>query len=206
MTSPRNPHAHRSAASGVDLHPVIAQRWSARNLDPRAEVTAGQVRACVESARVAASWGGTFPVRFAAGLRGTPAFGTLAGLLTEGNTRWATAAGALLLGAVQTRNRKGPLPYAEFDAGLATAQLTLQAVSMGLIAHPMSGFDAEAARGALGLPDDVAPLVMIALGHLGAEDGADEKIIERDRKPRRRPALDEMLFGGRWGVPFSAGE
>ena len=105
-----------------------------------------------------------------------------------------------------TANDKGDLPYAMFDAGLATAQLSLQAVSMGLVAHPMSGFDRDEARRTLRIPDRYEPLVMIALGHLGDEADADPDIVERDHRPRRRPALDEMLFGGRWGVPFDAAE
>lgn len=204
--APRNPHADRSAASGVDVHPVIAQRWSARNLDPQAVVTVDELLSTVESARVAASWGGTFPVRFVAGLRGDTTHTALSALLSDGNKRWASAAGALLLGAVQTANDKGDLPYAMFDAGLATAQLSLQAVSLGLVAHPMSGFDRDEARRALRIPGRFEPLVMIALGHLGHEADADPSIVERDHRPRRRPALDEMLFAGHWGAPFPAGE
>ncbi|QDQ98958.1 nitroreductase [Tomitella fengzijianii] len=202
---PHHPHADRSAGSGVQIHPVIAQRWSARNLDPDAVVTPDDLFAAVESARVAASWGGTFPVRFLAGLRGDAAHATLASLLSEGNKRWATSAGALVLGVVQTVNDKGDLPYAMFDAGLATAQLSLQAVSMGLVAHPMSGFDRDEARRSLRIPDGFEPLVMIALGHIGDEDGADPAIVERDRKPRRRPTLTDMVFGEQWGAPFPAG-
>ncbi|WP_328825343.1 nitroreductase family protein [Tomitella gaofuii] len=199
---PLHPHADRSADAGVRIHPVIAQRWSARNLDPDAVVTTDELLAAVESARVAASWGGTFPVRFVAGLRGDAAHTVLASLLSDGNKRWAASAGALLLGVVQTANDKGDLPYAMFDAGLATAQLSLQAVSMGLVAHPMSGFDRDEARRALRIPDVFEPLVMIALGHLGTEDDADPRIVERDRAPRRRPALEDMVFGERWGAPF----
>lgn len=197
-----NPHAGRSADSGVDVHPVIARRWSARNLDPRAVVTREQVLAAVESARVAASWGGTFPVRFVAGVRGDDTYALLTRLLSEGNQRWATASGALLLGVVQTANDKGELPYAMFDAGLATAQLSLQAVSDGMVAHPMAGFDRDGARQRLRIPSRYEPLVMIALGHLGPEESSDEHIRKRDHAPRRRPRLEEMVFARQWGTPF----
>lgn len=190
-----HPHAARSA--GVPVDPVIARRWSARSLDPAAEVTRDDVLSAVEAARVAASWGGTFPVRFLAGLRGDAAHTALSGLLTRGNLSWAPVAGALILCVTQTENSKGELPYAMFDAGLATAQLSLQAVSQGLIAHPMSGFDREGARRAFGIPADHAPVVMIALGHLAAET-----TNKRDLEPRRRPALSETLFGEAWGQSF----
>lgn len=192
------PHPQADRSAGVPLHPVIAQRLSARSLDPHAVVTRAEVRSAVEAARVAASWGGTFPVRFLAGLRGDAAHTALSSLLTRGNAGWAPAAGALVLGVVATANDKGPLPYAEFDAGLATAQLSLQAVSDGLIAHPMAGFDKDGARRAFGIPADFTPLVLIALGRLHPDGHVDE----RDLMPRNRPALGEMLFGESWGLAF----
>lgn len=194
---PQITHPHSARSAGIGLHPVIAGRWSARSLDPVAEVTRADVLSAVEAARVAASWGGTFPVRFLAGLRGDATHHALSALLTRGNTKWAPAAGALLLCVVQTTNEKGELPYAMFDAGLATAQLSLQAVSRGLIAHPMSGFDRDGARREFDIPDDFDPLALIALGHL-----ADERTDERDAAPRRRPTLDDTLFGSGWGAPF----
>ena len=194
---PQITHPHSARSAEIGLHPVISGRWSARSLDPIAEVTRADVLSAVEAARVAASWGGTFPVRFLAGLRGDATHQSLSALLTRGNTGWAPAAGALLLCVVQTSNEKGELPYAMFDAGLATAQLSLQAVSGGLIAHPMSGFDREGARREFNIPDSFDPLVLIALGHLAAE-----RTDERDIQPRSRPHLNETLFGGSWGQPF----
>ena len=194
---PQITHPLSARSADIELHPVIAGRWSARSLDPAAEVTRADVHSTVEAARVAASWGGTFPVRFVAGLRGDVTHQALSALLTQGNKKWAPAAGALLLCAVQTANEKGELPYAMFDAGLATAQLSLQAVSRGLIAHPMSGFDRDRSRREFAIPEDFDPLVLIALGHLAAES-----TDERDLKPRPRPSLDGTLFGGRWGQVF----
>lgn len=192
------PHPHSDRSPGVPLHPAIARRLSSRSLDPDAEVTRAEVLTAVEAARVAASWGGTFPVRLIAGLRGDATHTALTTLLNRGNAGWAPAAGALLLGVVATSNEKGELPYAMFDAGLATAQLSLQAVSEGLIAHPMSGFDKDGARRAFAIPDGFEPLVLIALGRLHPDGFVDE----RDHKPRNRPELDEMLFGKAWGQAF----
>ena len=42
--------------------------------------------------------------------------------------------------------------YAAVDAGAAIAQLTIEAVSRGLIAHPMAGFNADGAREVFGIP------------------------------------------------------
>ncbi|WP_277830512.1 nitroreductase family protein [Speluncibacter jeojiensis] len=195
---------NRPADPNVELHPLIAARWSPRNLDPTAGVSEAELLSALEAGRVAASWGGTFPVRFVAGMRGDETFTALTDLLTEGNRAWAHAAGALVLGAAQSRNAKGDLEYAMFDLGLATAQVSLQAVAHGMVAHPMAGFDADAARTQFAIPDEFRPAVVIALGHLGAGEHPDEAIRESDARPRRRPALAEMAFAGTWGRPFGA--
>ena len=36
---PSHPHADRTGDTGVRVHPLIAARWSPRNLDPDAEVS-----------------------------------------------------------------------------------------------------------------------------------------------------------------------
>lgn len=198
---PHHPHADRSADSGVQVHPLIAARWSPRNLDPDAEVTPAELLATVEAARVAASWGGTFPVRFLAGLRGDATHAALTAVLDAGNA-WAAEAGALLLVAAQTANDKGEMPYALFDAGLAVAQLSLQAVAEGLVSHPMAGFDPAAARAAFAVPDEFTPVVIVALGRLRTGDHPDPEITARDRTPRPRPDLATTVFTGSWGVPL----
>jgi nitroreductase len=50
------------------------------------------------------------------------------------------------------------------DVGAAVAQLSLEAVSRGLIAHPMAGFNPDGARSAFQIPDGVRPLVVVAVG------------------------------------------
>lgn len=200
---PPHPHADRTGDTGVRVHPLIAARWSPRNLDPAAEVTTAELLAAVEAARVAASWGSTFPVRFLAGLRGDPTHTALTEVLDDGNA-WAAEAGALLLVAAQTANAKGEMPYALFDAGLAVAQLSLQAVAEGLVSHPMSGFDPEAARGAFAVPGEFTPVVVVALGRLRAGEHPDPEIAARDRTPRPRPDLAATVFTGSWGTPLPA--
>jgi hypothetical protein len=144
--------ADKRARSSVPLHPLIAQRWSPRALDPTAEVTEQQLRALLEAARWAASYGDTEPARYLIGRRGDPTFRRIHGILTGGNPSWTEAAAALLLGAVVTTNDKGDVPYAEYGLALASQNLVLQAVAEGLVAHQMAGFDHEAARQEFALP------------------------------------------------------
>ncbi|HEX3778127.1 MAG TPA: nitroreductase family protein [Pseudonocardiaceae bacterium] len=178
---------------------MIAARWSPRALDPTAEMTDSQLRALLEAARWAPSYGNTQPARYLFGRRGEETFNRIYGVLNSGNRSWTHAAAVLLLGAVARRNAKGEIPYAEYGLGLATENLVLQAVAEGLVAHQMSGFDADAARAEFALPDDVTPLVVIAVGKLGDPSDLDERRRERELAARTRLPLGEIAYTGEWG-------
>jgi len=95
--------------------------------------------------------------------------------------------------------RKEPNIYAWHDVGLATAQLLVQAASMGLATHPMGGFDREKAMKVMHIPEPFRPVAMLALGYPGRPDDVPEELVQRERKERTRNPLETMLFRGRWG-------
>lgn len=192
----------RLAATSVPIHPDLAARWSPRAFDPHAGITADQLTALLEAARWAASWGHRQPVRFLIGRRGDETFTTLTGLLKRGNS-YAHAASALILVCADEGDDERTALYAAVDAGAAIAQLTVEAVSRGLIVHPMAGFDVDGTRMAFGIPDGVRPLAIVAVGALGDYSHADEAIVERDSRPRERLPLDQIAFSGQWGASAS---
>lgn len=194
----------RRADTSVPIHPDIAARWSPRAFDPDSEVSPGDVTALLEAARWAPTWGRRQPVRFVVGRRGDATFERLAGTLKRGNA-YAHAAGALILFAADEGPDENTAVYSAVDTGSALANLSVEAVSRGLVVHPMAGFDADAARAAFGIPDGVRPLVVVAVGSLGDYATATEEIAERDSAPRARLPLTEVAFAGDWGTPFTPG-
>ena len=201
--------ADRLASTSVPIHPPIARRWSPRAFDPTVEVTTEQVTALLESARWAATWGGRQPVRFVVGVRnaaapapGNETFDTLAGLLSRGNA-YAKVAGALILLCADEGDDENTALYSTVDAGAAEANLIIEAVSRGLITHPMAGFDPDGARAAFGIPDGVRPLMVIAVGSPADYATVAPEITERDTKPRQRKPLEEIAFQGSWGRPWN---
>jgi hypothetical protein len=66
----------------------------------------------------------------------------------------------------------------------------------------MAGFDAAGARSVFGLPDEVRPFAVVAVGSLGDYASVDPAVIERDARGRQRLPLEEIAFAGRWGTPF----
>ena len=193
--------ADRLAQTSVPIHPPIAQRWSPRAFDPDATVTAEQVTALLEAARWAATWGRRQPVGFVVGIRGDGTYSTLAGLLSRGNG-YARAAAALILICADEGDDSDTALYSAVDAGAAEANLIIEAVSRGLITHPMAGFDVDGARTAFAIPDQVRPLMVIAVGSLADYDDVDPEIAERDAAPRSRKPLSEIAFGDSWGRPW----
>jgi nitroreductase len=167
-------------------------------------VTVPEVTAVLEAARWAATWGNRQPVRFLVGFRGDETFTALTEVLKRGN-RYAHAAGALILVAADEGPDEKTALYSAVDAGAAMANMAVEAVSRSLIVHPMAGFDAEAARAAFAIPDEVRPLAVVAVGSLGDYSTAPPEIVERDALPRERLALEDVTFVGRWGSAFTPG-
>ena len=195
-------NVRKPAVTSVPIATLMAERWSPRAYDESAVVTPEQVRALLEAARWAPSFGNTQPARYLVGVRGTPSFDAILAALNSGNQAWAHRASLLLIGVMVTTNSKGPVPYAEYGLGLASENLVLQAVELGLIAHQMAGFSPDAVRAAFALPEDAVPKVAIAVGSPAEPDVLEEeRRIEREKAERVRLPLAEFAFTGSWGEP-----
>lgn len=192
----------KAAETSVPVHDLIAHRWSPRAFDADAEVPQDQLRALLEAARWAPSFGNTQPARYLVGRRGDDTYRRIFSTLTERNQGWAHRAGALLVALAVTRNEKGETPFAEYGVGLASENLSLQAVAEGLAVHQMAGFDPGAVLREFTLPEEVRPVVAIAVGVPG-DPGvlANERDLARETGPRSRVPLEEFAFTGDWGRP-----
>jgi nitroreductase len=185
--------ADRNAHTRVPIHPPIAARWSPRAFDPGAVVTGEQLLALLEAGRWAATWGHRQPVRFVVGRRDDDTFAAISGLLRRGNS-YAKAAGVLILVCADEGEDDRTALYSGVDAGAAMANLAIEAVSRGLIAHPMAGFDLDGAREAFDLPPGVRPLAVVAVGSLDDYRHTPPEILERDSRPRERIPLEAMVL------------
>ncbi len=192
----------KPAVTSIPIASIMTERWSPRAFDETAEVTPEQLRALLEAARWAPSFGNTQPARYLTGLRGTPAFDRILATFNSGNRAWAHRASLLLIGVTVTTNDKGDIPYAEYGLGLASENLVLQAVELGLIAHQMAGFSPDAAGDFFALPDNAVAKVAIAVGSPADPEvlGEDWR-IEREKAERARIPLEEFAFTGTWGTP-----
>ena len=186
--------------------PALHQRWSARSFSERA-VTAADLERVFEAARWAASSSNEQPWRFLVGARNSNTHKKIASILGGLNKEWAPKAPVLILGTANTNfARNGSLnTYALFDLGAATSYLTLQAAALGMVTHQMAGYDHEAARHLLEIPDSFALGTVVALGYQGEPAAlGNEQLIARESAPRNRKPLSELVFSS-WGEPARLG-
>ncbi|MCA9659044.1 MAG: nitroreductase family protein [Myxococcales bacterium] len=196
----------KPANTDLPIHPLIRGRYSPRAFADKA-VAAGDVTLLLEAARWAASCFNDQPWRFLVATRERPeGHAKMLGCLVESNQRWASAAPVLLL-CVAARNfeRSGKAnAHARHDLGLAMGNLSLQAGALGLSLHIMAGIDREAARAAYGIPEDFDVVTGVAVGYAGAPDSLPAELAERERAPRSRKPLEELVFADAWGEPRRA--
>lgn len=83
------------------------------------------------------------------------------------------------------------VPFWWVDAGAALMLLLLAAVDEGLAAGFLQVADPSALRALLAIPDDVAPLGVVTIGH-AARDRQSQS-VSRGRRP-----LEEVVHRGRW--------
>ena len=187
----------KRAETAIPVHEFIAERWSPRSFDPTHSLDPEQALALMEAARWAPSAMNLQPWRFAIAYRGTPEFDRFVDSLNPGNNVWAPNASALVLAAAVTKTPDGKDNHsARYDLGLAVSLLTVQAHAMGLHVHQMGGFDRAKVSADLQLPEQIAPVVLLAVGHLGSPEQLDAPFLERETSTRQRHPLDELVLFG----------
>lgn len=185
----------RAATTSVQVHPLLAQRWSPRGFDAAHQLTDRDLDALLEAARWAPSASNSQPWRFLVSRRGDDTFALLADMLATGNRSWAPQASALVLVVAQTTDETGrSRPWALYDTGQAVAALSVQAEATGLSVHQMGGFDANAARQVFGLNRDLTPVVVLAVGRHDPAADLPEPLAARERAPRTRHPLRALLL------------
>nr|VFJ44513.1 MAG: Nitroreductase [Candidatus Kentron sp. DK] len=193
----------KNAKTTHPIHDLLERRWSPRGFSERT-VEPATLGSLFEAARWSASCYNEQPWRFIVASRtDIDSHRRLAGCLVEANREWAENAGALVLCAVKNTftHNGNPNRYVWHDLGAATAQLTLQAMALGLHVHPMAGILADKAREEYAIPPEFEPVTILAIGHLGDPGILPDALKEQEVAPRERRPLTELVFTDRWELP-----
>lgn len=185
------------AETSVPVHEIIATRRSPRSFSDTAVISDSDLLALLEAARWAPSAFNGQPWRYFVGKRGDEVFAQILSSLGEFNQKWAINASALILVASTTVKSDGSIhaDY-QYDCGLSVAQLSIEAHSRNLIVHQMTGFNKEVAQSALSIPNELVPVVVVAVGTQDAAEKLSGPMQERENAPRVRLALNEIVLKG----------
>jgi nitroreductase len=192
----------KAAQTQEPVQELIGKRWSPRAFSSR-EVTPEQVASLLEAARWAPSAYNEQPWRFIVASKSDPeTYDKLLGSLLELNQLWARNAPILILIlARKTFTHNGtPNLYALHDAGMAAANLALEATALGLNVHFMAGFNHAVAREAFQIPGDYELGTVVAVGYTGDPETLPEKFRQAELAPRTRKPLAELVYAGQTAV------
>jgi nitroreductase len=178
----------------MELMEIITTRRAYRSLQP-AEITVELIRKLAAAASLSASCFNKQPWRFVFAHE-KEVLDRLKEAMNKGN-EWTRAASLIV--AVCSRSDldcvvKGR-EYYLFDTGMATAFLILRATEMGLVAHPISGYDEGKAKDVLGIPPDMTLITLVNIGRhlLPPNDLLSEKQVEIEKERPERLKLEEIM-------------
>lgn len=189
------------ATPDYPIHDLLANRWSPRAFAETA-IEPAKILSLLEAARWAASSNNLQPWSFIVGPReDAETFDRIVDSLMAGNVPWASKAPLLILSVAHVIHprRNAPHAYAWHDLGLAVQNMVVQATALGLYAHQMGGFDKEKARANFNIPEEFAPVTVIAVGYLGKPSNLPEERRAGESAPRERKPLADFVYGHQWG-------
>ncbi|GAB7388797.1 nitroreductase family protein [Bacillaceae bacterium] len=176
------------------IHPLFLGRWSPRSFNDR-PVPDEMLFTVLEAARWAPSSNNDQPWRFIIA-RTEEQQKKFQSFIRPSNRIWSDRAPVLVLLASRKLRPNGELnPAHAFDAGAAWGYLSIQAALLGLSTHAMGGFDKEAARSVLNVPDDYELHVVIAVGYRGPREELPEQLRRREWPNERRPLRESVIEG-----------
>lgn len=152
----------------------------------------------VEAAHSAPSGGNSQPWRIITVVE-TEQLNRLKETLTSGNY-WAKQAPVITAFVTNPAwsIRLDERDFAYFELGMAAMAYQLQATEENLIAHPMAGFDASAAKRVLEIPEEDILQVLIAVGYQNDESFLSPKHQEMEKSLRTRRPLEEIAAFDVW--------
>ena len=183
----------------MKLDEVIAARRAYRALQ-EVEISPEMISRLAQAASLAPSCFNNQPWRFV--------FVTDPALLLEmraamsrGN-EWTNAA-SMVIGVVSRKDRDCIVKNREyhlFDTGMATALLLLKAAEMGLVAHPIAGFNEEKAREVMAVPADENLITLVIVGRHAEPPwtGLSEQQAKTEKTRPERLPLDEIMRRDRY--------
>ena len=170
----------------MDVKEAIEKRRAYRALG-LAEITDGTIKELATAAQLTASCFNNQPSKFVF-VRSNEAMVKVQACLSSHND-WVKKA-SLIIAAFARKEHDCVVKEREyylFDLGMAVSAIQLRATELGLVAHPIAGFDNEKVRLALGIPEGNMVITLINVGKKISDLSAltpQQAAAETGRPPR----------------------
>lgn len=178
------------------VYPLFPSRWSQRAFSGE-QLNDHEIKQLFEAARWAPSAFNNQPWQFRYAKKGGEHWNSFFDPLVEFNQVWCQNASILIAVLSQRmfdRNDK-PNQLHAFETGAAWDNLMLQASTMGLSAHTMSGFDYDVLKHNLKLPESHELQAVVAVGKPGNKNMLPKELQEREF-PSIRKEQEEFVKEG----------
>ena len=176
----------------------------ARRVFSDAPIEKEKVEGLIEAMRLSASCFNNQPWRVTLCM-GSEALASIKTALSKGNAYGTKAPLIMVVSArppddCQLSDKRD---YFLFSTGLAVGQMELRATELGLICHPIAGYDPLKARQLLGIPADYIVITFVIVGYPGTDDSllSDKQKAGELVRPERKP-VGENFFLDKWGNPY----
>ncbi len=184
----------------MDVKEAIQRRRAYRSFE-KVEIDDATVRELAAAAQLAPSCFNNQPWRFVF-VRSPAQLTELRKALSKGN-EWIYNA-SMIIAVVTSRELDCVVKEREyylFDVGMASAFIQLRATELGLVAHPVAGFNEDEAKRILEVPAEMRLITLINVGKHSLESGGllsdNQKLAEQQRPPRKE--LSEFAFMDKYG-------
>ena len=187
----------------MNVKEAIERRRAYRSLDT-IDITENLIRDLAKVAQIAPSCANKQPWRFIF-VKDEQELQKLFKILSGGN-KWVENASMLIAVFSKPENdcTVGERKYYLFDTGMATAFIILRATELGLVAHPIAGFNEEKAKNLLYIPVDMRLITLIIIGKHSKEVNPvlseSMKLGEKQRPPRI--PLEEFIYLNNYNHKF----
>ncbi len=179
----------------MDVKTAIETRRAYRSLVP-VEITDELVSDLAQNAILAPSCFNNQPTRFIFVYESTM-LEKLKETLSKGNV-WAKAASMIIavFGKEDSDCILGDRHYYLFDLGQASAFLQLRATELGLVAHPIAGYDADKVKEVLKIPKEMMVITLVIVGKKSDTISPllSEKQVATEKERPNRKSLAEFAY------------
>ena len=179
----------------MELDDIIESRRSYRSLDG-AEINDDLIEKLASKAQMAPSCFNNQPWNYVF-VEEEEKLERMQDVMTKTN-RWTNKASMII--AVFTKEDddcvvKGRKYYL-LDTGMATAFLILKATELGLVAHPIAGFDEEKTKDLLNIPEGYRLITLVIVGKHSdtINELLTEKQAEVEKERPKRDSLDSFVY------------